>query len=120
MKAFLSMASAAVVGIIGCAPQAPGQHGERACAAAAEFPAGTQLSEVGVTGDWSVAATPTIMTCGEPTPDGGWGCVFSGPASVRVTSSDGATERLYTIADGEMGAVGISSGSVSCSLRRAH
>jgi hypothetical protein len=116
----LPIASAAIVAIIGCAQQAPEQHGARACTRVAGFPAGTQLEPVGGISGWSISATPAIMTCSEPTPDG-WGCVFSGPASVRVSPSDPASssEHLYAIGHGQMGAVTVSSGGVSCSLRSA-
>jgi hypothetical protein len=105
---------------LGCAPQAPGQVEALPCATVAEFPAGTQLGPAGDVGGWSISATTGIMTCSEPTPDA-WGCVFMGPASVRVSSVDpnSSTEHLYTIADGQMGAVTVSSSGVSCSLRSA-
>jgi hypothetical protein len=116
MKTSLPIASAALTAITGCAQQPVEQHAERACASVAEFSAGTELASVGGIGSWSMSATPTIMTCSEPTPDA-WGCVFIGPASVRVSATE--TEHLHTIPDGQMGAVTVSGDHVSCSLRSA-
>jgi hypothetical protein len=120
MKAALPIAMAAALGSMGCAPQAPEHYEGRACANVAEFPVGTQLGPVGGIDGWSISATPGVMSCSEPVPDA-WGCVFSGPASVRVSSVDPASpgERLYVIADGQMGAVTVNRGRVSCSLRSA-
>jgi hypothetical protein len=107
------------VALLGCAQQTPGQREALACASVSEFAPGTQLEPVGEIGGWSISATPGVMTCSEPAPDA-WGCVFAGPASVRVSAADSAAEHLYAIAEGEMGAVTVSSDGASCSLRSAH
>ncbi len=101
-----------------CAQEGSVAGRTRTCETVAELPPGVELEPVGGFGRWSMSATPGTMTCSEPVGEA-FGCVFAGPATVRVSSAAPAEEHTFLVAEGEMAAISINDGAVSCSPRSA-